>query len=209
MLDRKRYISLFYNFITIVLVVVAIISIYMGSVGALSDNKLEAFKYFTVQSNIFVGITSILSIIFIIKDKEIPGWLFYLKLASATSVTITFSVVIFYLAPVMGFLLLYMGANFLMHLVVPLLAIFEIIFFTPRKELKYRLSLFSMLPVFIYGVFYLTNIVVNNGYGNTAYDWYLLGVSGIGTGIIAFFALLTFSFLVSLLFSFLNKKLVK
>ena len=170
---------------------------------------LAVFKYFTVQSNIFVAITSLLTIIFFIKEKKVPEWLIYVKLTSTTSVMITFSVVIFYLAPTMGFYLVYTGVNFLMHLVVPLIALLEFLVFIPKIDIKVKFNLFSILPVLIYGTFYLTNIVINIGYGDLKYDWYLLGSLGIWMGLTAFIVILGLSFLISFLLSFLHKIIAK
>ena len=207
MLTRKNIALLFSNFAAFVVVFIAVYSALVGTDGKLGDNNLDVFKYFTVQSNVFVGLTSLLTIIFFIIKKNVPNWLIYVKLTSTTAVIITFSVVLFYLAPVMGVYVVYTGVNFIMHLLVPLLAFFEFLFFVPKIDIKVKSSFLSMIPTFIYGTFYLTNVVINNGYGDFNYDWYLLGVAGIWMGLISFSVILGFSFLISFLISFLHKKI--
>jgi len=206
---KFKIIRSIYNAIIVILVVIALILIFNSAGGVLANGSIEAFKYFTVESNIFAGIVALASIFLIIFNKE-PAWFVIIKLISTTSVMVTFSVVVAYLAPTMGAFLLYQGPNLFMHVLVPLMAAVEFIFFTKYYPIKLTVKLLTMAPVFTYGLIYLPNVVIHDGYGNSKYDWYMLGSGGIGFGILSFVIILGLSFLIgfllSLFYNLFNKK---
>ena len=139
------------------------------------------------------------------KDKAYPTWLAILKLTSTVGVSITFIVVLVYLMPLLGFFACLKGGNFFMHLVIPLTAIFQLIFFVPKKDFRWSFNFFSAFPVTIYGVFYMINIAIHDGYGIIEYDWYYFGAKGMAMGII----ILVILIIASLGFSFLLYKIYR
>ena len=89
--------------------------------GALAENSLSVFKYFTFQSNIFIGMVSIVYAYYqflIIKQKKdkIPHVLAVFNHVGVTAVTLTFIIVIAFLAPGYGFDKMYNNANLFFHL---------------------------------------------------------------------------------------------
>ena len=81
-MNRKQKISLVLNAMIFAFTLFATISMivgfeFMGQVRVLSSTNFKAFKYFTVDSNVFAGIISLVYMIFQIeiargKIKEIP-----------------------------------------------------------------------------------------------------------------------------------------
>ena len=108
-LDKKYLkISLIINIIVVLLTLIASIimftgfKIMYGYEPIFETTKIGMLKYFTVESNIFMGIVSLLFAIKeikILKGKidDIPLKMYIFKLMAATAVGLTFSVVFLYL----------------------------------------------------------------------------------------------------------------
>ncbi len=100
---RKRNLNLFFNFLIVILVLISIYLMITTSDGIIKGSKLKALKYFTVQSNIFMGISAFISLFYLLfKKDKYPTWVTILKLISTTCLTLTFLTVLAYLAPLMG-----------------------------------------------------------------------------------------------------------
>ena len=105
-----RYkVSYIFNLIIFTLVLLSTIMMFigfnfMGNNLTLSATKIETFKYFTVDSNILMGITSLIFACYeylVMKNKResIPISLHVIKLISTVCVMLTFLVTLFYLTP--------------------------------------------------------------------------------------------------------------
>lgn len=85
--------------------------------------------YYTIDSNIFLLISSVL---YLISRKNIPEIVHFAKYSSTVSVLITFLVVVFVLYPMSDFnfqFLFLAGPNLLMHVLCPILALISFILF--------------------------------------------------------------------------------
>ena len=183
---RKRYLNLFFNFLIVVLVLISIYLMITTSDGIIKGSKLKALKYFTVQSNIFMGISAFISLFYLLfKKDKYPTWLTILKLISTTCLTLTFLTVLAYLAPLMGINMVFLGANLYMHLFIPVVSIFTFIFIEPKVDLKFKWNFFSMIPSGTYGTIYIICLTAFNDFGNIdGWDWYAFGTYGLGVGFI-------------------------
>ncbi len=149
---------------------------------AFTSSNIFAFKYFTVDSNVLAGITAAIFLCFEIclvrkKIQKIPDWLHCLRLAATTGVTLTMLITVFFLTPQFGkeWYVLFMDNNLFFHLIIPVLCIISFIFFEPvMPELRLKNSLFGVIPMVAYGVFYTANILLHleNGMPVKEYDWY-------------------------------------
>lgn len=187
---------------------IAIVGFFAGAMiwlcltdGKTVPNPAEEFlKYFTVQSNILLAAVALVSVAFDIllltgKLSFPPKASRIALLAAATGTTITMLVASFFLAPTVGAKWVFGNYNFIFHLVVPLLGVIRVIFFeTAQAKGRFYYAFFGMIHMGIYGVFYLTNVVVHDGYGQTKYDWYGFGANGLGMGILSFFIIFALSF---------------
>lgn len=141
-----------------------------------SGNKAETYQYFTVLSNIFVVLVSLInSIVYIAsiaKQKNyVKEGLQVLKLVAVVAVTITFLMVIIFLIPnnTTGFNF-YGGSQLFLHLITPLVAAFSFIFLEYQTKIRFR---FFFMPIFFalaYGAFY--TIYAFTAPAGTAIDWY-------------------------------------
>ena len=153
---------------------------FMGHSELLVAKKIHAFKYFTVDSNIFMGVVSLLllifEVLFITKKIKIPKLLYYLKLMATTAVMLTFIVTLFFLVPTseMEFYEFYLNSNLFFHLIVPILSFVSFVFFE-KCELSFKSTFLSIVPMFCYSIYYLTMIFEHLDHGRITYEYDFYG----------------------------------
>ena len=196
------------NSLIVVLTIVAILLMFFGDPSVLASTRWEAFKYFTVQSNVFAAITALISLIYLFKkNKSYPVWLITTKLVSSVGVGVTFTVVIVYLVQIYPIELLYNNANLFLHGIIPVLAIASFVLLEPKAKINFKVNFFSLLPVGIYGTFYLINVAANNDFGNyNGADWYAFGKFGVWIGLLSLSIILIMSFAISVGVYLLHQK---
>ena len=220
----KRTISLILNGLIFMLVSFATISMIFGfnfmsrseEVRAFTAANLSAFKYYTVDSNVLGGLLALVYVCFEIalakgKITRLPKLLHLLRLASATGLTLTMLVTAIFLIPQFGdyWYILYIDNNFFFHLIVPLLSIITFIFFEPdTKDISLKDSLFGIITMATYAVFYTINIIAHLGNGHPLkdYDWYGFLGDKLTNAIIAIPAMLLITWGISLSLWILNRK---
>lgn len=209
-MSKKNWIiNVVVNSLIVTLTIVAILLMFFGDPGVLASTRWEAFKYFTVQSNVFAMITAAISLIYLLfrKDKEYPVWLTVAKLTSAVSVGVTFTVVFVYLDFIYPMDLLFHSANLYLHAIIPVLAMAGFALVEPKCKLNWKLNFHSLFPVSLYGTFYITNVAVRNDYGNyEGADWYAFGTYGIGIGLVCLSVILAMSLAISFGLYLLHQK---
>lgn len=184
-------------------------------VRAFTAANLEAFKYFTVDSNVLAGITALIYLIIEAKGKELSTraatFLHCLRLAAAAGVALTMLVTAFFLIPQFGkdWYILYIDNNFFFHLTIPLLCVIDYIFFEPgAKSLTLKQSVSGIIPMMVYAVFYTINIIIHLGNGEPlkTYDWYGFLGGKLTNAFIAIPAMLLITWGISLAIWGANKK---
>ena len=186
------------------------IKITHGAEPLLEISKIEMFKFFTVDSNIFIGIISLLFAIKEIKNEEITKNMYRLKLMSTTAVTLTFIVVFIYLGPISkdGIKSMLQNSNLFFHLIIPVLSIINLTLFEKTDKLKRKDTLYGIIPTVIYALFYLTNILIHveNGKVSPIYDWYWFVQGGLKTAIIVAPTIILITYIISLILWKINRK---
>lgn len=208
------------NIILVLLVVFASIIMFTGirfmegPDVALAATKLSMFKFFTVDSNVFMGVVAL---IFICKDieflcgksKDISRGFYILKLISTAAVGLTFFVVFAYLGPISkgGINSMLLNSNLFFHLVIPVLSILTFVLFEGTNKLNLKDIWYGLLPVIIYAVFYLTNIIIHieNGAVSPLYDWYWFVQGGLWTAFIVIPLMFAIALFINLLLWRLNR----
>ena len=206
--------TLILNTLIVILTIFATIVMFTGiklTNGAepiLETTKLGVFKFFTVDSNILMGITSLIFIILGIKNIEISKNLYRLKLMATTSVALTFIVVFTYLGPISkdGIISLLQNSNLFFHLIIPVLSI--ITFIIEKTNLKIKDTIYGIIPTLIYGTIYTANILLHteNGKVSPIYDWYWFVQNGISTAIIVVPIIILITYMISLILWKLNRR---
>lgn len=212
----KKKASLIINILIVLLTILASIIMFTGikiTHGAepvLETTKKEMFKFFTVDSNIFMGIIALVFVILQIKKQEITKNMYRLKLMSTSSVSLTFIIVFTYLGPISkdGIKSMLQNSNMFFHLIIPVLSIINFITFEKTDKLKLKDTLYGTIPTIIYAIFYMTNLLlhVENGKVSPIYDWYWFVQNGIKTAIIVAPMIILISYIISLILWKINKR---
>ena len=217
---KNLKISLVLNIIIFIFTLLAIIMMFTGikfSNGyepVLETTKLGMFKFFTVDSNLFMGIISLIFVIFEIlmlkgKKIKISSELYILKLMSTTAVGLTFFVVFIYLGPISkgGILSMLRNSNFFLHLIIPLLSIITFIFFEKNNKIKFRDTFWGLVPTLLYAIFYLVNVIIHmqNWKVSPIYDWYWFVQNGVWTALIVAPIIIIITYGISLVLWKFNK----
>jgi hypothetical protein len=145
----------------------------VGDPDHLAARGIESLKYFTVLSNLLMGLASAITAVFYIMASGLPAWVIILKLTATASVMLTFTTVVALLGPTLGWKGMYTGGNLYMHLVLPLLAIMDLVLFIPVGRLPLWATLLSMVPCALYGLWYMRTVYVHGVKENgKVYDFY-------------------------------------
>ena len=219
-MDKKK-ISVILNILIVLLVLLASFMMFNGIRFSshemmLESRKLSMFRFFTVDSNIFMGLVALIYVIYSYKKKDIPKFVYILKHMGVAGVTLTFLVTLFVLAPTIpsGFISLYVNSNLFFHLIIPLLSIISYVFYE-RYDNKYIYSLYGLIPMIIYMNYYVGNLLIHyhdnidrSVYYST-YDFYNFLHGNIKASFITIPLFIVVTYLISLGLTTLNIKLNK
>ncbi len=185
--------------------------------GVLSAAKLASLKYFTVDSNILMGIFALWAAldqrkVLNGKKAEVPALTYVLKLAGTVGVTLTMLVTIFFLEPTMGrtygFFSLFEKSNFFLHLLNPVLSIIVFLCFEKSSKIAFRQTFTAVIPLVIYGVYYVIEALTHmtGGIINKGYDWYGFFDLGLRSAYIILPLIIIITWLISFALWKLNRK---
>ena len=215
---KKIKISLVLNIILTLFVITGTIFMFEGikfmpDATLLEATKTEMLKFYTVDSNLLMGIVSIILIIYEIrflegKIKEIPNYVYIIKMIGTAGILLTFVTTLFFLSPMYGLYAMYNNANLIFHLIVPVLAFISYIVFEKYNN-KYKYAFFGILPMFIYSIYYTSMILIhlNDGGLTYKYDFYNFLQGNINNIYIVVPIMYIGAYILSLLLILLNKKI--
>ena len=218
---NKIKIALSINILMFILTIVACIIMFTGFKFMhgheieLESTQIGMLKYFTVESNIFVGLISLLFAIDEIrllrgKIKEITKIKYIFKLMATTAVGLTFFVVFVYLGPIssLGISAFLMNSNLFFHCIIPVVSILNFIIFERTDKLAFRHTYYGIIPTLLYGIYYLSNVLIHmkNGMVSPIYDWYWFVQTGVWTAIIVVPIIFIITHIISIIIWRFNKK---
>jgi len=211
--------------VSIILNLIIFVSVVIGTVFTLFDVDLHGagllssgfgyFKFFTVQSNVLMGIFAGVFLVYEFKFlngriNKIPNVLYGLKLIFTVGVTLTFLTVVCYLGIIIptGFFSLFLNANFFFHFLVPVLSIITFIFFESRPDLKFSYTFIGLSHFLLYGVFYVTNVFTHLDGGKVLpeYDFYNFVWGENWSMLVTVSVMLIITYGISFLLWFINRK---
>lgn len=115
------------------------------------------FMFFTTLSNVLLAVSS--AVLLACPYGAMPVWAVMLKYSGTAAVTVTMLTVLLFLGPVSHeWKLLLTGAQLMLHLICPLLALCSFIFFE-GTALPLWAVVFGVLPVLLYGAVYCRMVV--------------------------------------------------
>ncbi|MBR2705212.1 MAG: Pr6Pr family membrane protein [Clostridia bacterium] len=207
----KIKISLCLNIIIVIFVAFATICMmngiyFMGQELLLTETGPGLFKYFTVQSNVLMGIIALVfalaqSLVLTKKIKEIHKDFYVLKMVFTVGVVLTFLTTALFLAPTSthGYFALFKNANLFYHFLIPLLSAITFVFFEKTDQIKFKYVCMGVLPMLLYGIYYTINIFshIVDGKVLPEYDWYGFAAGGMYSIFISFPIMLIATYLIS------------
>ena len=156
----------------------------------MNAQSLGSLKYFTILSNIFEAIASV---VWLIKGNE------KLKYAASVAVGLTFFTVVFFLGRLFGYVSMFAGPSFFLHGVIPLLSMWEMIFLC-KEKMTVGDNISACLSMIIYGIFYLGNNIINGiGSWPDTNDWYGFLTWGYPLGFVIYFIMVAAIYLIGLM----------
>lgn len=175
--------------------------------SGLTAKGLKNLRYFTVLSNEFCAIVSLIWLIYRFSSRRF----FVLpKLIAAAAVGLTFVIVAFFLAPMYPALNLYKGGNLWFHLIIPVTAMIEFLITGFKEPIPFRYTLISAISALVYGIGYLINILINGiGKWPDTNDWYGFLNWGYPVGFAIFASIILMNWIMACLLRFLNKVINK
>ena len=205
------------NSFIVVLEVAAITWMINGSSdGALSISGLRSLRYFTVDSNILLGIFALIAAmderqVWLGRKADVSSASILLKHIGTVGVTLTMLVTVFYLTPSTlqkyGLLGMYKGSNFLLHLVNPILAIIVFLRYERTPRLAFRHTFTGIIPMLIYTVYYVAEAIRHskNGVISPGYDWYGFFFNGVQSAIVMVPLLIAITYAISFVLWRINR----
>ena len=118
--------------------------------GSPLNRALNVFAYFTIQSNVLVGVASVL---LVLDQQRSATWFAVLRLTGVVAIAVTGIVFHVALSGLLELDTLAQTANQLQHTVVPVMAVVGWVVFGPRGLTSYRISRLTVLFPLAYMVF--------------------------------------------------------
>lgn len=199
---KKAIISIILNSIIIVATFVSVLNYFVEifNKANMDSAGVNCFRYFTIDSNILCSITSIFMIIKAaryLNNQFSPKWFTVLKFVGTCAVMLTFMTVACILYPFntyLGLKFFYGGSGFSLHFFNPVLALISLVFFEKYENVSKISILYSIIPMFIYGIFYIINVWFNKTWN----DFYGL-TFGYKYIILPSIGMILFQFIISIL----------
>ena len=212
--DKLFIVSFILNILNFLLVLTGVILMVTIGSKALGTSDITVFKYFTFQSNVFMGAVAFIYAIFQLlillnKRDKLPHVLLVFNHVGVTAVSLTFLVVIFFLAPGYGFNLMYNGANLFFHGIVPVVAMVNFMFIEKECQIKFKETAFAAIPSLLYGIVYFINVASKNAYGDIKVDFYMFGANGPLIGAFNFIAIVSIAYGFGVVLYFINRLVFK
>ena len=218
---KKMKISFIINIILSVLTLIAIIMTITGFKFMYGTEpypellSVPIYSYYTVQSNVFMGIVSFVFAnreyqILKGRKKEIPLSYYIFKMVATVAVSLTFFVVfaIFGFMSRGGHISLLRNSYLFFHLIIPIISVLNYIIFEKTNIIKFKHIFYGLLPTFLYEIYYTINLLLNmkNGTISIKNDWYSFAQNGILRTILVAPIMLGITFGLSFVIWKLNKK---
>lgn len=217
--SKKIILLIIHLFITVATIILTLKGVLFGaSDGQLGENMINLgyFKAFTIDSNDFTALASLILSIVLIKnlikkEDKLPKWAVLLHYVSAVAVGLTFVTTMTFLAPTQvsignSYWLYFSGDMFFLHFLTPALAIGTYILGDSEYKLSRKENLLGLIPLAIYSCFYVTNVVILKTWS----DFYGFTFGGHNEAIIPVLVIIfAVTFGISVLISFIHNKVQK
>lgn len=208
---RNTLFSILINAVIVILESIAVVLSY-------KEMKTGMFVFYTVLSNIFLGVSSLLVCVFSVpvlsgKRDSLPVFVSRMKYMATCVVTVTFLVVVFILTPTTAgensiwknlmFLLLY-GSMLYMHFLCPVLAILSYTVFEKPQSYNKTLPLYAMVFTLLYAAVLIPLNIVGKVRG--PYPFLMVREQSVLASIIWSVVVLGFAYLIAIGINLASKR---
>ncbi len=189
-MKQERGKLLFAGLIVLLTVIGCCVMLSNTNEGLLTVFGLANLKFFTVDSNILIGLVYLAYLILAAagsmeRSDRLRLWMERMIYIATTAVSLTFVVVVCFFAPSLGLAPLLQDANLYFHLIIPVLAIAGFAVFRRDRLIPMWETALPLIPSVLYGLYY-TAILLAEGVRFPDTDWYGFASGGvIGSVIIA------------------------
>ena len=168
--------------IVILTVIGTVVMLTNKNNGILAVYGIDNLKFFTVESNLLLGIAHLL---FVLLSGGWNGqpvkprlWLERLLFIATTATSLTFTIVVLFFGPMLGYAELFQGGNLYFHLIIPLLGIVSLSVFHRNRRIPMWETAAAMIPSVLYGLYY-TAVLLFYGVHFPETDWYGFAAGGV------------------------------
>ena len=206
------------NACIVILEIVSVVWMMSGlNSGVFSASRLAVFRYFTVDSNILMGIAALVAAaderaVMSGKKSKVSTGTYIFTLVGTVGVTLTMLVTVFFLAPkaipTTGFFSMFYHSNFFFHLVSPVLSIIVFVFYEKSDRISFRHTFTGIVPMLCYAVYYIYEALthIQDGAIAPGYDWYGFLFAGVKSAVIVIPLLILITYGISAALWRLNRK---
>lgn len=162
----NSWLNLIFSVLIVVCVFISIIINLLASPTELvKEVGVKTFRMFTVLSNMFVAISIAMTIPFTVDgirqgNYHLPRWIVNMMYISITCISLTFFISLTVLSPYGGFVtIMASGSNLFLHTIVPIASIITFLFINTYHTVKFKTSLYALIPILIYAILYLISAI--------------------------------------------------
>ena len=162
----QSWLNLIFSVFIVVCIFVAIVmNLLKAPTELVEEVGIKTFRMYTVLSNMFVGITISMTIPFAVdgiryRNYHLPRWVVNLIFVSTTCITLTFIISTTLLSAFAGFKeIMLTGTNLFLHTIVPILTIVGFLFINTYHNIKFKATLYPLIPISIYAIIYLISAI--------------------------------------------------
>ena len=171
----RRGLSVFMNALSAILVFYAVSLFFTkGGEGNMKVWNHQCFVFFTVDSNLLAALSSLILLAVQLRRKSIAQWALTAKFVGTTAVSVTFFTVVLFLGPATSYREMFSGSGLYLHLIVPVLEMASFCLLEHNRPLRFKESLWGVLPTLVYGALYFVMVIVigqENGGWNDFYGF--------------------------------------
>ncbi len=169
----RSFVAFVCNALTLSFVTVCVIGFFVSfGEGNMKTSGFDAFRFYTVDSNVLAAVAGLIMIPYNLmglgKGKfRVPKWAILVKFVAACAIMVTMLTVLFILGPAIGYEDLFVGNNFYMHLVCPLMCFGSFVLCeSGTSKIKIGESLLGAIPVVLYGGVYFYNVIISQAWSD-------------------------------------------
>lgn len=168
-------------------------SVFHG--GALGDGTM--FRFYTIKSNLWMLAVMIVFLVFDIiclkkPQTTIPNWLYVVKYIATVSITLTFFVYAFLLAPWINWRYSLSWSSLPLHYLIPILSVVDMLLFDSGMKMKKWYCLLAVIPSYYYCIYVVFCSLTGRCFSSSGdkfpyyfmdyetYGWFRIDGNGIG-----------------------------